>query len=48
MALVGLGVISIFKCKHHYKARDNGEDDGWWITANNGELILPLGNVHKG
>ena len=25
MALVGLGVISIFKCKRHYKSRDIGE-----------------------
>ena len=25
MALVGLGVISIFKCKRHYKSHDIGE-----------------------
>ena len=25
MALVGLGIISIFKCKRHYKSRDIGE-----------------------
>ena len=25
MALVGLGVISIFKCKRHYQSRDIGE-----------------------
>ena len=25
MALVRLGVISIFKCKRHYKSRDIGE-----------------------
>ena len=47
MALVGLGVISIFKCKRHYKSRDIGES----CTERTepvqkmmiGELSLPLG-----
>ena len=45
MALVSLSVISIFKCKCHYRShvlRDNGEDDGQQITAN----ITPLGEFY--
>ena len=38
MVLVGLSIISIFKCKRHYrsriKLRDNGEDGGWQTTVN--------------
>ena len=39
MTLVGLSVISNFKCKYHSVQimciiRNNGEDDGWWITVN--------------
>ena len=49
MALVGLGVISIFKSKRHYKSRDIGEscterteDDDRRITANYHSLCVSL------
>ena len=42
MALVGLSVISIFKCNCHYKSRDIGDDDEQ-ITVNYSELSFPLG-----
>ena len=49
MALVGLGVISIFKCKRHYKSRDIGESctkgqslhRRWW-SANYHSLWVSL------
>ena len=47
MALVGLGVISIFKCKRHYKPRDIGESCTERTEPPQkmmiGELSLPLG-----
>ena len=44
MALVGLGVISIFKCKRHCKSRDIGESctKRTEPAQNYGELSLPL------
>ena len=47
MALVGLGVISIFKCKRHYKSRDIGGSCTKRTQPSQkmmiGELSLPLG-----
>ena len=47
MVLVGLGVISIFKCKRHYKSRDIGESCTKRTEPAQkmmiGELSLPLG-----
>ena len=50
MALVGLGVISIFKCKRHYKSRDIGESctertepPQKMMIGEFGELSLSLG-----
>ena len=47
MALVCLGVISIFKCKRHYKSRDIGESCTERTEPPQkmmiGELSLPLG-----
>ena len=42
MTHVGLSVISIFKCKRHYKSCDIGKDDGQRIMANYYSLCVNL------